>query len=99
MQFNSGDFLERKKQVFERLKEIAPKLADQYLNRGKTIQSEYEIKKDITLTDVQDSNHFFLPLSKNCELKQITARKAFSLSNEPRFLIDSTLWDKLDETN
>ncbi len=76
---------------FSQLKEVAPRLADQYSKRLK----EIEFKDNIKLTDIKDSLHLFEPLEKNCHIYQIAIRKPIIQAGEKRFLIRKDLWNQL----
>lgn len=85
------------KQQLEKLKNLAPQLASQYLDRSRSIESEMDFKKDHHLVDIEDSLHLSLPSS--CKLKQIAIRKGQVLGEEKRFVMDQDSWNKLDEVN
>jgi hypothetical protein len=96
---NSKKYTEILKDQFEKFKNVAPKVFNNYLDRLKSIESEIEYKKNIKLTDIKDSEELFLPEDKSCHLYQIAIRKKSKTENEKRFLIDKKLWNKLDEVN
>ena len=79
------------------LAKAAPKLAEQYGRRAKSIGNEIDFKADVKLTDVKDSLHAFEPDDDNCKVRQIAIRQ-----NQPvgkRFLIDDRSWKALDAQN
>lgn len=94
---SSDDYKMILKNVFQRLEKTAPKVFTPYIKRIDSIQNDIEFKKDIRLTNIQDSNEFFIP--KKCELIQIAIRKKSVGANEKRFLIDEELWGKLDSVH
>ena len=77
------------------LKEIAPKLGEQYLKRLKEMAKQIDYKNDVALTDIKDSKHLFKPLSEDCQVVQVAIRKAKALSNEKLFVIREDLWKQL----
>ena len=77
------------------LKNVAPKLAEQYLKRLKEISKEIEYMSKVSLIDIKDSKHLFKPLENECQVLQITIRKAKTISNEKPFLIREDLWKQL----
>jgi hypothetical protein len=81
------------------LKETAPRLATQYLNRLKTIESEIDFKTDVKLTDIKDSLHLYEPISKDCKIYQIAIRRAMVVGDEKRFIIRKDLWNKLSPSH
>lgn len=87
------------KERFEELQKIAPKLGAQYLNRLKDIESEFDFKSNIELTDIKDSKHLFKPGAKDCEILQIVIRKRSTTLDDKRFLVRQDLWDKLPVTD
>lgn len=80
---------------FSQLKLAAPKLGEQYLNRLKSIRSQLELKENVSLKNIKDSNHLFKPAQKDCEVLQVVIRRRTTLPGEKTFLVDKTLWDKL----
>jgi hypothetical protein len=96
---NSKKYTEILKDQFEKFKNVAPKVFNNYLDRLKSIESEIEYKKNIKLTDIKDSEELFLPEDKSCHLYQIAIRKKSKTESEKRFIIDKKLWNKLDEVN
>lgn len=96
---NGKKYSEILKIQFEKFKSIAPKVFNNYLDRLKSIENEIDFKKNVKLTDIKDSEEFFLPEDKTCHLYQIAIRKKSKTENEKRFLVDKKLWNKLDEVN
>jgi hypothetical protein len=82
-----------------KLKDIAPRLATQYMNRLKNIEPEIDFKADVKLTDIKDSLHLYEPLSKDCKVYQIAIRRSMVVGDEKRFIIRKDLWDKLPPTH
>ncbi len=78
------------------LARAAPKLADQYRRRVKSIMDEIEFKKDVALSEVDDSFHAFKPSDPNCKIRQIAIRQDVPVGDK-RFVFDKGLWDKLSE--
>ena len=75
---------------------LAPKLAAQYQRRLPEIKNEWDLKKDIKLTAVNDSLHAFSPKEKDCSIQQIVIRLP-NLKEGKRFLVDEDLWKILTE--
>lgn len=82
-----------------KLKEVAPKLWEQYSKRVNNIYNEIDFKEDVTLTDIPDSNHSFLPKDKSCKTLQVAIRNNFIQPNEKRFIVRKDLWEKFDNYN
>lgn len=91
---NDKDILQNR---LDLLAKVAPKLADQYSRRTKTIQNEIEFKTGVSLSLAKDAVEAFLPSDKGCSLKQVVIRKEQKpVDGEKRFLFDQTLWNKLN---
>lgn len=81
------------------LEKISLKLATQYKQRYTNIENEIDFKENISLSDIKDSAHLFLPKSSDCRLQQIAIRKSISTSKEKLFIFDQQLWKKLNALN
>lgn len=79
----------------KKLENIAPKLSKHYLKRLKELPNEIEFKSEVSFIDIKDSNHFFSPLTKDCQILQVAIRKSKILPNEKRFLIREDLWKQM----
>ncbi len=84
-------------EVLNKISEVAPKLAKQYRERLKTIESEIEFKDGVILATVRDSFHIERP--KDCAVVQVAIRKAKTALEEKQFLFRKDLWEKLDPVN
>lgn len=91
----AGDYKTIVEERIASLKTVNPALGEIFSKRWKTMGSEIEWKKEIDLTDVQDSKHLFVPSDKNCQLKQIALRRNEVAANQLRFIIDESFWQKL----
>ncbi|WP_413575414.1 hypothetical protein ACLVWU_13890 [Bdellovibrio sp. HCB290] len=80
---------------FNDLKKAAPKLGEQYLNRLKTIRTDFDFKTNVSLKNIKDSNHLFKPADPTCEVTQVVIRRRSPLENEKQFLVRQDLWDRL----
>lgn len=84
---------------FLKLKDINPRISEQYLRRLHEIQNELEFKKNVTLTVIPDSFHYYKPISKNCSILQIAIKKNLKSKAEKRFIIREDLWKQLSSTD
>lgn len=80
-----------------RLKELAPKLAEQYARRLESLKSEWSIREGVKLTKIEDSKHAFEPEDKNCAVQQTVVRLP-ELTDGKRFLVNKKFWAALSET-
>ncbi len=78
----------------DQLRKVAPKLAEQYSKRAESLQKEMQFKTGIALTDVQDSEHAYLPDESGCSLRQIVIRQNVPVADK-QFLVDQKLWNEL----
>ena len=79
---------------FER---IDLKLARQYVLRSKEIINELEFKSGVSLIDIPDSHHEFIP--SKCKIEQIAIRRSSLRPNSKLFLINQGLWNRLSATH
>jgi len=84
--------------VFNKLKTINPRLANQYLKRIKEVVNELDFKSKAEFSVIPDSLHLFKPPAKDCEVVQTAIRRALTSSQEKRFLIRKDIWEQLDAT-
>lgn len=92
---SQGTYKEILKENFSKLEKTVPEVFKNYQNRLESIVNDIEFKKDIKLSDIKDSNEFYIP--KNCELVQIAIRKKTPDKKEKKFIIDQDLWNKLSD--
>lgn len=85
------------KAVLDNLKSKNTAHAQQYSERVKTFFGNVEFKSDISLTNVDDSKHVYLPKSNECKLLQIAIRKNTVSKVSKQFVIDQDLWAQLSE--
>ena len=95
----SGDAWEAATGRSQSLAPVHPDLSHQLTARLKEMKAELEFKKAISLVEVPDSLHAFQPVDPRCSIRQIVIRKAQIPVGESRFLVDQSLWDKLDRTS
>jgi hypothetical protein len=89
----SGDHHSILSQVIKNLKTIAPQLANQYEKRiGKIVDEIYY--QEYSLKDIEDSSEIIE--RKDCTLVQAAVRKNEVSYGEKRFVIQKSLWDKMD---
>lgn len=91
-----GDYNAILSQVLENLTKVAPQLASQYSKRLESIREEIYFQ-DHSLKDIQDSSEWIE--RKNCQLIQAAIRKNDVSFGEKRFVIQKTLWEKMDDRN
>ena len=84
--------------ILTKFKKTDQKLAEQYLRNLKDFPAAVEFKKGMTLRDIKDSKHDFIP--SGCELKQIAIRRWHNITNRggKKFIISRDLWEKLTPT-
>lgn len=84
-------------EVLENLKRLNPEQSRQYSARVKTFYDSVEFKAGISLVDVKDSKHVYLPKSHDCRLVQIAIRRNNASKMTKQFIIDQDLWKGLSD--
>lgn len=82
-------------EVLRNLERLSPRQAKQYKTRASEFIGDTEFKKDIALTDIQDSKHLFTPKEKGCSVQQIAIRRKEKGLEGKRFIVDEVLWNSL----
>lgn len=83
--------------VLENLKSKNAVQAQQYMEKVKTFFENVEFRTDISLADIDDSKHVYLPKSSECNLLQIAIRKNAASKVTKQFIIDQDMWKQLSE--
>jgi hypothetical protein len=80
-----------------RIHKVDPSRARTLLNASGRFLKEVKFVADVSLRDIDDSNDAFVP--KGCKREQIAIQNIRVLDDDPFYIIDKNLWDKLDEDN
>ncbi len=85
--------------MINRLKPYMPKLAYKLQETGEYILSGRNTKfmYDITLEDIEDSFHIFVP--NDCQLEQVAIQRDPLFPGNFKFIINADIWDHLDSYN
>ncbi len=87
--------LQEKFQIFyDRLNRLSHKRAERYRLDFETFFDNANLKPDIELADVPDSEHLYLPT--HCKIEQIAIQMPPNSSEEKRYLISKDLWDQMN---
>lgn len=81
--------------VLNRLKGLAEKRADKYLQQVKTFFDESVILRNVEPVDIPDSLHVVVP--KGCAIKQAIIQQPDPIWSRKRYNIYGDLWNQLDE--
>jgi hypothetical protein len=87
--------LAKAKLALARIARFDPERAAAYTAVVDSFYAEARFLVDAQLEDVPDSNHLALP--RGCTIEQLAIQRTPSFPDEPRYLIDDTLWQKMDD--
>lgn len=90
------DFREKAKEIISRIKKLNPSRVELYLKWLKSFEKELLfLPSGVALADIPDVSIGILP--QGCQLKQAIVQNNQSISGQPRYLINSDLWNAMSE--
>ena len=96
LNIEGSSYYEIVKNTIERIKNLSPKRYQLYLKWLEEFEKDIHwLEEGDNLVDIPDSNHEVYP--QNCELKQIVIQKKPSWPINKRYLIDTDLWNQLND--
>ncbi len=93
----TGDFLARADHLLDRLATFDPDLASAFKQRVRSIYADFNLRPNIELENIPDSQHIGIPTS--CLLKQVVIRLSEVQLGQKRFQVSKDIWDLLDDNN
>lgn len=90
------NFKEKAKEIINRIKKHNPSRVELYLGWLKNFEKELRfLPSGVNLVDIPDVSIGILPQA--CQLKQAIVQTSQPVSNQPRYLINSDLWNAMTE--
>jgi hypothetical protein len=88
------DYMAKIETVLNRISSFDPARAGRYSQRVKSFMSEAKFLTGVSLPEVPDSNGLAFP--SDCQLMQVAVQRKPQFPNDPYYVINKDLWDKLD---
>lgn len=92
-----GPYEQRLESVFKKLEAVSPEQAKIYRRRLKDMRTELDIRGDVGLVDIKDSEHLVVPTRKDCRIEQAAVRRNIAEDDGKRFIVDQHIWARMND--